>query len=69
MNSLQVEQYLHQNIPISQQMAVSVVSIDEKGVILAAPLLPNINHHGTVFGGSISNLAILSAWTDRKSVV
>ncbi|BAB78266.1 YiiD C-terminal domain-containing protein (plasmid) [Anabaena sp. FACHB-709] len=63
MNSLQVEQYLHQNIPISQQMAVSVVSIDEKGVILAAPLLPNINHHGTVFGGSISNLAILSAWT------
>ncbi len=30
---------------------------------LAAPLAPNINHHETVFGGSASALATLSAWT------
>lgn len=58
----EVEQYLHEHIPLSKKMAVSVVSIDG-GVTLAAPLLPNINHRSTVFGGSISALAILSAWT------
>ena len=58
-----VEQYLHEHIPLSQAMAVSVIAIDDNGVILSAPLAPNINHRNTVFGGSISTLAILSAWT------
>jgi thioesterase domain-containing protein len=58
-----VEQYLHEHIPLSKAMAVSVASINENGVILSAPLLPNINHRSTVFGGSISAVAILSAWT------
>ncbi|MBE9168419.1 thioesterase domain-containing protein [Pleurocapsales cyanobacterium LEGE 06147] len=58
-----VEQYLHEHIPLSKTMAVSVTSINGNGVILSAPLLPNINHHSTVFGGSISAVAILSAWT------
>lgn len=30
---------------------------------LAAPLAPNINHRGTVFGGSAAALATLAAWT------
>jgi thioesterase domain-containing protein len=58
-----VEQYLHEHIPLSKAMAVSVTTINETGVILSAPLLPNINHRNTVFGGSISAVAILSAWT------
>jgi thioesterase domain-containing protein len=58
-----VEQYLHEHIPLSKAMAVSVTAINESGVILSAPLLPNINHRSTVFGGSISAVAILSAWT------
>lgn len=58
-----VEQYLHEHIPLSRAMAVSVTAINEGGVILSAPLLPNINHRSTVFGGSISAVAILSAWT------
>lgn len=58
-----VEQYLHVHIPLSKAMAVSVTSINASGVILTAPLLPNINHRSTVFGGSISAVAILSAWT------
>jgi thioesterase domain-containing protein len=32
-------------------------------VVLGAPLAPNINHRETVFGGSASALAILSAWS------
>ena len=48
---------------MSKAMEVAIASIDETGVILSAPLAPNINHRNTVFGGSISTLAILSAWT------
>ncbi|MEM9265755.1 MAG: thioesterase domain-containing protein [Cyanobacteria bacterium P01_F01_bin.13] len=58
-----VEQYLHEHIPMSKAMDVAVMSIDKRGVVLSAPLAPNINHRNTVFGGSISTLAILSAWT------
>jgi thioesterase domain-containing protein len=63
LNSMAVERYLHEHIPLSQAMAVSVSSIDDGGVILSAPLQPNINHRSTAFGGSISAVAILSAWT------
>ena len=62
-SSTSVEKYLHEHIPLSKAMDVSVVSIDEAGVLLSAPLLPNINHRSTAFGGSISAVAILSAWT------
>ncbi len=55
--------YLHERIPLSQAMAVSVVESDDSGVILTAPLAPNLNHRSTVFGGSISTLAILAGWT------
>jgi thioesterase domain-containing protein len=58
-----IEQYLHEQIPLSKAMSVLVTSIDKSGVILSAPLSPNINHRSTVFGGSISTIAILSAWT------
>nr|WP_163697704.1 thioesterase domain-containing protein [Adonisia turfae]NEZ55815.1 thioesterase [Adonisia turfae CCMR0081] len=58
-----IEQYLHEHIPMSKAMAVAVASINDSGVLLSAPLAPNINHRNTVFGGSISTLAILSAWT------
>ena len=42
------------------QVSVEVVTADE--VILGAPLLPNINHRDSVFGGSATSLAILAAW-------
>lgn len=58
-----LEQYLHDHIPITQAMGVSVVAVDEAGVRLAAPFEPNINHRNTIFGGSAATLAILSAWT------
>ena len=43
-------------------MQVSVSDIDAESVTLSAPLAPNINHRETVFGGSASAVAILSAW-------
>jgi thioesterase domain-containing protein len=59
----EVERYLHEHIPLSQHMQVRVISCDASGVKLTAPLLPNINHRHTMFGGSASALAILAAWT------
>lgn len=44
-------------------MQVSVLSVNEASVVLSAPLAPNINHRDTVFGGSASAVAILSAWS------
>lgn len=59
----EVESYLHEHIPLSKCMEVKVKQVDEHGVTLQAPLIPNINHRSTVFGGSVSALAILSGWT------
>jgi thioesterase domain-containing protein len=58
-----LERYLHRHIPLSRDMAVSVVSIEDDTVTLGAPLPPNINHRKTVFGGSASALAMLAAWS------
>ena len=44
-------------------MQVAVVSAAADAVTLSAPLAPNINHRSTAFGGSVSTLAILSAWS------
>ena len=43
-------------------MAVEVEAATPQVVRLVAPLAPNTNHHGTVFGGSASAVAVLSAW-------
>ncbi|HEX9011073.1 MAG TPA: YiiD C-terminal domain-containing protein [Holophagaceae bacterium] len=57
-----LERYLHDHIPLSRAMGATVRSVSVEGVTLEAPLAPNLNHRGTVFGGSASSLAILSAW-------
>ena len=59
----ELERYLHEHIPLSKAMAVSVLSVDEFAVALQAPLAPNTNQRDTVFGGSASALAILAAWS------
>lgn len=59
----QLQRYLHQHIPLSAAMGISVQEINKQALTLAAPLAPNINHQETVFGGSASTLAILSAWS------
>jgi thioesterase domain-containing protein len=62
MRHAELERYIHEHIPLSKAMGVSVVSVDETAVTLQAPLGPNINHRGSAFGGSASALAILASW-------
>ena len=63
MTPAELERYLHEHIPLSAAMQVAVERVSAEEVVLGAPLLPNINHRDTVFGGSASSLAILSAWS------
>lgn len=58
-----LQSYLHDHIPLSRAMQVAVTAITPDALTLQAPLPPNINHRDTVFGGSASALAILSAWS------
>ena len=45
----ELELYLHEHIPLSKAMAVSVVVANQDEVVLGAPLEPNINHREAVF--------------------
>lgn len=63
MRPAELEKYLYDHIPVSMSMGVAVVSVEADAVILRAPLGPNINHRHTAFGGSVSALAILAAWS------
>ncbi|MFD1251888.1 Putative thioesterase (yiiD_Cterm) [Devosia equisanguinis] len=63
MSAAALEAYLHANIPLTRAMAVSAVSAHAESVTLSAPLDPNINVHGTAFGGSVSTLGVLAAWS------
>jgi thioesterase domain-containing protein len=62
-DELSLERYLHKQIPLSSAMQVAVQSATSESVVLAAPLAPNINHKLTAFGGSVSALGILAAWS------
>lgn len=55
--------HLHLQIPLSRAMEVEVLAASAAHVLLEAPLAPNINMHGTMFGGSAATLALLAAWS------
>ena len=58
-----LQQYLYDRIPLSSAMQVMALEVSDHIVRLGAPLAPNMNHRATIFGGSASAVAILSAWS------
>jgi acyl-coenzyme A thioesterase PaaI-like protein len=58
-----LQQYLLDHIAIYRALGAEVHTIGHDSVILTAPLEENLNHHGTVFGGSASAVAILAGWS------
>ena len=44
-------------------MQVRVDLIESERLVLWAPMAPNLNQHGTVFGGSAATLGVLAAWS------
>lgn len=63
MNRDELQDYLHDRIPLSAAMEVAVLVAGPERVELHAPLAPNINHRGTAFGGSIATLTTLACWS------
>lgn len=62
MNSESLEQYLHQHIPLSRHMGLRVREAGPECLRVHLPLAPNVNPHGTVFGGALAALGLVSAW-------
>jgi thioesterase domain-containing protein len=58
-----LERSLHERIPLSQALGLRVSSATPEAVTVRAPLAPNVNHSGTVFGGSAVAVAVLAAWS------
>jgi thioesterase domain-containing protein len=63
MSTRALQESLYERIPLSRAMGVTVLQADPGCVLLGAPLAPNVNHSGTVFGGSASAVAVLAAWS------
>lgn len=53
---------LHREVPLSRHMGVAAQEYDGDALVLSAELQPNINIHGTAFGGSLYALAALAGW-------
>ena len=62
MTESDIEQYFHEQIPITRAMGVRVVAHDENQFIVEAPVALNSNHLRTAFGGSINAVATLAAY-------
>lgn len=62
-DKMALQRYLHERIAQSKSMGVTVAEVSSSRVVLSAPLAPNLNVHGTVFGGSASSVAMLAAWS------
>ncbi|HKJ94867.1 MAG TPA: YiiD C-terminal domain-containing protein [Gammaproteobacteria bacterium] len=58
----ELEQTLHELVPLSDAMGVAVERVSDDGIVLTAPLSANHNHAGTAFGGSLYSLACLAGW-------
>jgi thioesterase domain-containing protein len=62
MTADELERYLHAHIPLSRHMGMRVAAAESGAVDLTLPLAPNVNPHGTVFGGALTATGLVSAW-------
>lgn len=64
-----LQRALHELIPLSRAMQLSVVELGPDALTLTAPLAANHNHAGTGFAGSVYSLASLAGWALLRVVV
>ncbi len=63
MNTIKtLERTLHTEVPLTEQMGLRVEGHDENELLLHADLEPNINIHGTAFGGSLYSICAITCW-------
>ncbi|HVL02551.1 MAG TPA: YiiD C-terminal domain-containing protein [Dongiaceae bacterium] len=54
---------LRSQVPLIAHMGVDIISWGGRTVVVEAPLAPNLNTHGTAFGGSLYNVAAMTGWS------
>lgn len=59
----ELQNKLHNEIPLTKHMDIKIQNYDENELLTTAPLDININDKGTAFGGSLSTMTIISAWS------
>lgn len=60
---MNLENYIFENIPISLALGIKVEKLSKEEVIISAPILNNVNHKKTVFGGSLHAVTTLACWS------
>jgi thioesterase domain-containing protein len=63
MSPQDLQHYVRTRIPLAGFMQVGVEVVSANEVVLSSPLEPNLNVHGTFFGGSGTSLCLLAAWS------
>lgn len=63
MNPQALEFLIRGRIPVADFMQLHVREVQPDHVELTAPLEPNRNVHGTLFGGSGTAIALVAAWS------
>ena len=58
-----VREKLKGQVPLVQHMGVDIVEYQPGYVVVEAPLQPNLNTHGTAFGGSLYCVATMCGWS------
>lgn len=59
----QLQEFFAAKVPLAPAMGVQVIEATAARIRLRFPLGPNLNHHGTAFGGSLSAAGILAGWS------
>lgn len=62
MNTKEAQLYIEKNIPMSAKMGMKIIELSQESVRIGMPFAPNINHQGSVFGGSIDSLFFVTCW-------
>ncbi len=57
-----LEETLHREVPITRTMGVRVEEHDGRELVFLADFEPNINIHGTAFGGSLYSICAVVCW-------
>ena len=57
-----LEKMIHQKIPLTRQMGLRVKKSTADEVVFSLPKKPNLNHVGTVFGGSVTAAQAVACW-------
>lgn len=57
-----LQDLLHQEIPITQALQISVDSWQNHQLTMTLPLAPNVNHMSSAFGGSLYCGAVIVGW-------